>query len=146
MTPEILEAVIRRIETSGVIGDRSVYVEGFVPKSAEWPRTTILYTAVAPAGATHSGMVNKWTRAITINSIGANPQEVGSAGSLQQLKQAMEEADEIVELFNQKEFGVTLASGRSIRILAKVTGGTAFRDTDTKESVVQHFFELTHDS
>jgi hypothetical protein len=137
MKVEIMEAMIKRIQNSGVIGTRSVYIEDGVPKGTGHPQTTIGYASMSALSPAQSGTVRKYSFLFGVNSITS----AATAGSM---TDAIEESDAILELFEAKQFGVTLANGKQIQVQSFLSGGTLFKDLDKQEWIAQHLYEIIH--
>lgn len=138
MTLEIMEAMIKRIQNSGAIGSRPVYIEEGVPKLGEYPQTTIAFQSVAPTDPTHGGPSGKVSHLYVVNSI----QSVNTVGAI---AAALAESDSIIELFHAKQFSVTLASGSTVTVKGRWQGGNLTKDMDTQEWISQHTYEIIHD-
>lgn len=138
MTLAILEALIKRIQNSGIIGTRKVYLEDAVPEKGPYPQTVISFMSVRPADPSQSGSVRKYSHLFAISSV----TQVGTANAM---KSAIQEADSIADLLDMKPVTVTLSNGRSVQMHTRLQNGDLSEIANSQEWVAQYTYEIWHD-
>lgn len=138
MTLAILEALIKRIQNSGIIGSRKVYLEDAVPEKGPYPQTVISFLSVRAADITQSGGVRKYSHLFAVSSV----TQVGTPNAM---KNAVQEADSIADLLHAKQVAVTLSSGRSVQMQPRLQNGDLSEIVNSNEWVAQYTYEIWHD-